>query len=171
MTQSAVLTVERLREVLDYCPQTGAFHRKVRLAQCHRVGQRADFVVASGQLKGYRRIAIDGRRYLAHRLAWLYVHGTWPERDIDHINGDKSFNGIQNLRDVTRQVNLQNKRRAMKNSTSGLLGAHWNTLTASWRSRIQIGKKSIHLGMFSTAKQAHEAYLAAKRKYHQGCTI
>lgn len=163
----AILTAARVREALDYQPQTGAFYRKMRTAQAHQVGDRADFP-AFGSLKGYMTVALDGRKWLAHRLAWLHVYGDWPVGPIDHLNRDSSDNRIENLRIATAQENAQNKRRARKDSQSGLMGAVWLAANKKFRARIQVDGKSIHVGMFATAEEAHAAYLAAKQKYHPG---
>ena len=90
MTSEKSLTAERLREVLDYDPDTGVFTRKVRTASSVKVGD----VAGSLNGKGYIRIRVDGRLYFAHRLAWLYVHGEWPVDQVDHINGIKNDNRI-----------------------------------------------------------------------------
>jgi hypothetical protein len=164
-----MLTLERLLEVLAYDPETGIFTRKVRLAQCHQAGDRADFEVMAGGLRGYRRIAIDGKRYLAHRLAWLYTYGFWPLANIDHVNGDRGDNRIQNLRDVAQSINLENMRRPRSGNPSGLLGVSEHQ--GRWRSRITVGGETRYLGMFATAEEAYETYLNAKRKLHKGCTI
>jgi hypothetical protein len=165
-----ILSSERVRELLDYDPETGVFVRKVRMAQAHQVGDRAD-LPGHGNLKGYRTIGLFNKKYLAHRVAWLYVYGEWPEQHIDHINGERGDNRIANLRDVPLKVNTQNKRSPMPSNKSGLLGAVWYPQNQKFRARIQVGKKFIHIGMFYTAEAAHEAYVRAKRKYHEGCTI
>lgn len=160
------LTAARLRELLNYDPETGLFVWRIRPSKKIAAG------VAAGCLdNGYIRIHIGQKTWMAHRLAWLHVHGTWPSADIDHINGNRSDNRIANLRDVSRSVNLQNKRHAQGASISGLLGAHWFSPTQAWYSRIMIGRKSHHLGYFKTAELAHAAYLDAKRRLHEGCTI
>lgn len=167
----AILTAARLREVVHYDHATGAFTRTVRLAQRHQVGDRADFSINHGPMTGYRRLSLDSRRYLAHRCAWLYVHGAWPEHDIDHINGDKGDNRIANLRDVPACVNLENKRGARRDNASGLLGVHLHRQSGRWRARIRHDGKAVHIGMFDSPEAAHAAYLETKRKLHEGCTI
>lgn len=164
------LSVFTIRECLCYDPKTGVFTRAKRTAQCHQVGDRAD-LPAYGNLFGYRTIGLQGDKHLAHRVAWAHFYGEWPGKMIDHINGDKGDNRIANLRDVSAQTNLQNRRNCMPSNVSGLLGAVWNPPTKTWRARIQIGKKFIQLGMFDTALEAHNAYVQAKRIYHAGCTI
>ncbi|UVH54668.1 HNH endonuclease [Variovorax paradoxus] len=167
----SILTAARLRELLDYDPETGMFVRKVRTAQRHHAGDRADFLIKSGNQKGYYRVSIDSRRFLAHRLAWLYVHGEWPKQDIDHRDSDRGNNRIANLRDVSNEVNRQNIRGPMSSNRCGLLGVFYHAQTRKWRARIQVKRRGIHLGLFVTPEEAHQAYLVAKRKYHEGCTI
>lgn len=67
--------------------------------------------VTSTDSHGYIRVSIAGRRYSAHRVAWLIVHGEWPECDIDHINGDKTDNRVANLRKLSRSDNLVNQKK------------------------------------------------------------
>lgn len=158
------LTVERLREVLAYCPDTGSFTWLVKTNRNVVVGS-----FAGTKSHGYYQIGIDGRIHRSHRLAWLYVHGKWPEHHIDHINGNPADNRIANLRDVPRSTNQQNQRIAHRRSSTGLLGAssHGKHFTA----RIQAGGEQIRLGRFSTAEEAHAAYIKAKRELHKGNTL
>lgn len=164
------LTVSTIRECLTYNPDTGAFTRAKRTAQCHQIGDRAD-MPAFGKLTGYLTIGLQGRKYLAHRVAWAHFYGEWPEQNIDHITGNKSDNRIVNLRDVSSKENTQNRLRTIdgKNKTSKV-GVYWHAQSSRWRARIMTNKKGIHLGMFDTQEDAHAAYVAAKRIYHDGCT-
>ena len=159
----------RVRELFHYDPLTGIFTRKVRLAQRHHVGDRADFVVTGGGLKGYRRVSFDSKRYLAHRVAWLYVHGVWPSEDIDHRDTDRGNNRIGNLRDVPNQTNRENMRKPRTDNTSGYLGvmAH----QGRWRARVHVNGRNISLGCFDTPEEAYQAYLKGKREHHGGCTL
>lgn len=165
------LTATRLRELVSYEPATGIFIRRVRTAQRHQVGDRADTVITTGARAGYRRIALNSERYHAHRAAWLYVYGFWPANLIDHINGDRGNNRIANLRDVTNSVNLQNVKGSRVDNTSGYLGVTFHKPTGQWRARIQANKKCYHIGMYPTAQDAYNAYLQEKRRVHEGCTI
>jgi hypothetical protein len=162
----ADITAARVRELLDYDPATGIFTRKVRLAQRHQVGDRADFIVTGGGLAGYYRGGIDSKRFLAHRLAWLYVNGEWPQQEIDHINGDPGDNRIANLRDVPARINAENKRGPRKDNACGQRGvmAH----QGRWRARIQVDGQTMHIGMYDTPQEAHDAYIAAKLELHEG---
>jgi hypothetical protein len=158
------LTAQELRKFVHYDPETGVFTWKVRVANRVQVGD-----VAGAVSRGYRRISILGAAYPAHRLAWLYVTNSWPENLIDHINGDQTDNRFSNLRDATYAVNIQNKRKPMSNNRTGYLGvmAHQGRFMA----QIYVAGKSRYLGMFGTAAEAHQAYVLAKRKFHEGCTL
>jgi hypothetical protein len=158
------LNAEELRELLDYHPSTGVFHWRVSLATNVKQGAVAGCVMSSG----YRAIRIRGVGYKAHRLAWLYVHGDWPNGVIDHINKDKSDNSISNLRDVPQDINRQNQRECGRKSRFGLLGVSYFKHSGKFRAGIQTDGHSIHLGSFDTAEQAQAAYLAAKRQLHAG---
>lgn len=159
------LTVERLKELLEYNLDTGVFTWKVPRGR----GMGAGSIAGSSNKYNYRQIGVDGKLYLAHRLAWLYVHGKWPDNGLDHINGDNQDNRISNLRDVDHVVNSQNQRKASRNSSSGLLGAFKKD--SHWISQIQVNGKIVRLGTFLTPEEAHQAYLKAKRELHPGCTI
>lgn len=163
----AKITAERLRAVVHYDPETGKFTRLIRLAQRHNVGDEATHATANG----YQRVGIDGQRYLAHRLAWLYVYGAWPAQHIDHINGDRSDNRIANLRDVPRAVNMQNRRKPQADNKSGYLGVYWERGARKWRSRVQLAGKAYEVGLFDDPAVAHAAYVHKKRQLHEGCSI
>jgi hypothetical protein len=163
------LTAERLRELLHYDQETGIFTWTQRPSEMARKCAPGAVAGSVCKVHGYVYIGIDWVKHPAHRLAWLYVRGEWPQFDIDHIDGDRANNRIGNLRDVSRSVNLQNARKARSDSQSGLLGALRNR--NRWMSRIKANGRMIHLGSFDTPEEAHAAYLAAKRKLHEGCTI
>lgn len=148
---------------VDVLQGTLAWKSKVKASAC-KSGQ-AGCLFGSG----YRVVRINRSNYFVHRLIWLFAHGQWPAGEIDHINGVKSDNRLVNLRDVTKQVNKQNIRRANANNPSGLLGAHrWKD---RWSSHINVDGKSITLGYFDTPEDAHAAYVAAKRTHHLGNTL
>lgn len=160
------LTAKRLRELLQYNEETGIFTwatRRQRVSIGSAVGALTD--------RGYVVIDVMGRRYKAHRLAWLYVFGEWPKGDIDHINCHRADNRISNLRDVSRSVNRQNQRTAKAGSVTGLLGVSFDKDRRKYVAQININGKVKKIGRFDSAKTAHEAYLREKRKHHMGCTI
>jgi len=117
--------------------------------------------------QGYFHIGIFGRNYKSHRLAWLYVYGEWPERDLDHINGDRADNRIANLRLATRAQNAANKRRHRTNF-SGFKGVSFHPKTKKWRAIICQGGHSFHLGLFESKEEAHAAYCyVAKERFDE----
>lgn len=159
------LTLEQVRELLDYDPNTGLLTwRKTRTGTA-----RSGTVAGTPNLHGYVVVRIYKRHYQAHRLAWLLSTGAWPTQMIDHIDGIRTNNRISNLRDVSRTTNLENRHRAQANSRSGLLGVcqYGN----SWAANIRVKGKQLYLGRFDTPEAAHAAYLSAKRNLHEGCTI
>jgi phosphatidylserine decarboxylase len=161
----ADLTAARLREVFHYEPLTGVFTRRIA------GGTRTDCIgeVAS-RAKRYECLHVDGVQYRLHRLVFLYMTGQWPTMVVDHINGDKRDNKWSNLRDVPQSHNVQNQMRATcSNRSCGALGVNKNG--HRYYAAIGVGGRRIKLGSFSSVEEAHAAYVEAKRKYHQGCTI
>ena len=147
----AMLTQNRLREVLDYNPTTGVFVWRVRRG-CMSAGDQAGRTTD----EGYLSICVDGRSYQAHRLAWLHFYGVWPVGNIDHRDTDKKHNWIANLRLATKSQNGAN-RGANRNNTTGFKGV---TLHHSGRycAAIKKDQHHIYLGIFDTPEQAHAAY-------------
>lgn len=121
--------------------------------------------------EGYLSLSCVGVRMPAHRLIWAHHHGKWPSGEIDHINGDRSDNRIENLRDVSKQTNQQNRRTAQKTSRSGLIGAIWLEQRKCWKAEIRVNGATKMIGRYKTAQEAHEAYVVAKRRLHAGCTL
>ena len=160
------LTVEQLKNTLNYDPTTGLFVWKVRPSKAVQAG---DVAGCLEKRIGYVTIGIAKRIYKAHRLAWMYVYGQWPTGLIDHINGDKADNRIANLRDVFADGNSQNVRKPNKRNKSGFMGVIW--YQNKWRASMSVNGKSKWLGDYSTPEEAHQVYLEAKRKYHAACTI
>ncbi len=161
------LTAEHVRAALSYDPDEGLFRWKQPKTNSLRVGDLA----GCRHSKGYVHIRVGGRLVFAHRLAWLYVYAEWPTMAIDHINGDKADNRISNLRLATPVLNQQNMRGASKSSGTGLLGAQVCRFTGLYRARIRVNGRTVEIGRFHTAIEAHGAYVAAKRRLHEGCTI
>ena len=162
------ITLDQLRALLHYDPETGCFVWRVKT--CRKV--------VSGTIAGYTRpegytiISIFGKRYRASRLAWLYVVGEWPVGDVDHIDGNPRNNAFCNLRDVSTAGNVQNQKRAhVRNKSSGLLGVSKVKGNRRWRARICTHGVHTLIGWFDTPEEAHEAYLKAKRLLHATCTI
>jgi len=105
----------------------------------------------------------ERKSYLAHRLAWLYVYGEWPGKNIDHENTIRTHNGVANLREATGTQNNVNIRLPIHN-TSGFKGVSWANKYQKWRAAIQIKGKSIFIGHFDSPAVAHTAYLNRARE-------
>jgi HNH endonuclease len=158
------LTAEYVRAILDYDPKNGNFYWRVR-----RKGRRP---ARPGSLAGYLGpygywlIGIDGECYLAHRLAWLWMTGNWPENQIDHIDMDRKNNIWINLRQSTFSQNNYNKN--PRASRAGLKGISLVTgYTNKWKARVWVDGKELHLGVFDSVETAHAAYREAAQ-FHYG---
>lgn len=158
------LTQKRLKELLDYNPKTGIFIRKSRLGKGKNGYITKQRIVGGLHKSGYVIISIDSQRYYAHILAWLYVYGVWPDGEIDHKDTIKHHNWIKNLRDVTHAENLQNRKKANANSTTGVLGVTFNKKSGRYIVDFRI---SIHYEEFNTIEEASKMYLKLKHKHHR----
>lgn len=161
------LTVERVREALDYDFDTGVFVWRLSPSRKIRVGQ----IAGCPDDKGYTLIGLDGGHYFAHRLAWFWVFGEWPTNKIDHRNGDGCDNRLGNLRDASDAINSQNQRRPRKGNASGLLGVSWDRVRERWTAHISVAGVQKNLGRFKGENEAYAVYLDAKRRLHEGCTL
>lgn len=160
------ITADLLRELLHYSPDSGLFTWRENRSRMAKVGA----IAGARTVRGYWSIGICGRQYLAHRLAWLYMTGNWPISDIDHRDVNKINNSWLNLREVSEHENLQNQRRPHRNNKVGLLGVS-KMSPNSWQTRIRINGKEKYLGSYRTPDEAHQVYVAAKRKHHPGSTL
>ena len=118
------------------------------------------------RVTGYRAIMVKGTLYLAHRLVYYWHAGEWPDV-IDHINGDKVDNRIENLRAVSNIANLHGARKPMKRSDDGLPGTYYSKCRGRWVAKIMARGTQRYLGYYDTTEEAHEAYLAAKAELRQ----
>jgi hypothetical protein len=160
------LTAEKLREMMIYLPETGEFHhRKVRKG-ISDVSRAAGSVLQGHRGKLYIRISVNGKRHLAHRLAWLYSYGEFPiDKEIDHINGDGCDNRLINLRLVDHAQNKYNAKLNL-NNVSGIKGVSYSKRHRRWRADIRADGKSYYLGTFSTKEEAARARLDAEVQLH-----
>ena len=136
-----MISQQELRERLGYDSETGVFIWLTKVAKRVSIGD----VAGSRDTDGYIRIKINGKKYSAHRLAWFHVHGYFPEHEIDHMNGVRDDNRLNNLREVTRVCNMQNKKK-YTNNASGFNGVNWDKGANRWRAKIMIRGKRLHLG-------------------------
>lgn len=163
------LTAARLRELLHYDPATGLFTRLISLSPNARMTPTPGYAVYNPRICNRKHsLSVDGRQYLAHRLAWLYMTGAWPEAEVDHIDGDGRNNRWSNLRAVTRAENVRNLPRP-KSNTSGSVGVNWRESKQRWRAFIAMNGKTTHLGYFRDKESAIAARRAAEVElgYHE----
>jgi hypothetical protein len=154
------LTPERLRELLHYDEATGIFTR-IKVSSNAKVGD----IAGSLNSQGYLVFNVDGCLYSAHRLAWLYVRGSWPIHGIDHINGIRNDNRFVNLRDVSQTENMHNLQRANCNSKTKVLGVHWCKKEMKYIAQISINYKKIRIGAHETIDEAIKGRHLAESKF------
>ena len=152
-----MITQSELKEILFYDEVTGYFARYLKSIGVWRVVGVKD--------ADYLQICINHKLYLAHRLAWLYVHGVWPENQIDHIDHNPKNNKIENLREATPQGNQKN-RSMNKNNTSGATGVYLDKVSSKLYVQIMINGKNKCLGRFDNLEDAIIARKNAEIKYN-----
>lgn len=157
-----MVTAKRVRELLSYDPSTGEFRWKVRRKL--KAGSIAGCEFTNQDGKKYWRVSIDGKKYLAHRLAWLVTYGEFPPEQIDHIDGNGLNNRLENFRAVSNAENHRN-RRNQSNNTSGVSGVGWHKASRKWQAYIAVNRKDVHLGYFTNKDEAISARKAAEIKY------
>jgi HNH endonuclease/AP2 domain len=154
-----MLTQAELKKHVHYDPDTGIFTR-IKHSNASPAGS-----ILGCNSRGYLVFYVCNKLYRAHRLAWLYYYGRWPEHHLDHINRIRSDNRIANLREVDDQKNAFNTSLS-KNNTTGYIGVAWHKQQNKYRAFIKINYRQISLGLYDDPKIAHEAYLKAKAIYH-----
>lgn len=146
----------RIEDYLEYAPDIGgSFLRWV----IDKGKMKAGTMAGTQTERGYWVVCFDGKMHKAHRVVWFLVHGKWPSQCIDHIDRNPANNAIENLRDCSLSENQINKR-PKRNSVSGYKGVTWNKAAGKYQAAIRIDGKSVHLGLFDTAKAASDAYEA-----------
>lgn len=155
------ITQEALKSILEYDQNTGVFKWIKRLSKRVHVGDIAGHLVDDG----YVLIGIGRSVYRAHILAWLYVHGEYPNSQIDHINQNKQDNRILNLRLVSKKQNMEN-RGSQKNNTTGFKGVSWHKQRKKFVAWIKHNGKQRYLGIYASAEQAYSAYQKAAAELH-----
>lgn len=155
-----MITHEELIQVMTYDPQTGVFSWNKK-----RNGIRNMDNAGCVTKRGYVNIYINYKKYLAHRLAWFYVYGEWPSKQIDHINGDKSDNRISNLRLANGSENQLNRWIDSRN-TSGIKGVCWHKNNKKWQASASLGGKEYYLGQYVNIKDAEKAVVDFREKHH-----
>jgi len=161
------LTPEILRRTLDYNKQTGLFTWKIEPYHhsCKfKIGDQAGHKAG----KGYISVKLFGQSYAAHRLAYFYVLGFWPEDQIDHKDQNKSNNSWYNLRECSNKINHHNKPK-QSNNKSGVTGVLWKERINKWIAYITIEGKKTHLGSFTSKEEAIKVRLTAEKEHGYYC--
>lgn len=160
------VTKELLHKYFVYDTLTGNLIYKLRATKLSKIGEPAGTV--SGKLPdaGYIIIDLFGKRYQAHRLVWMFHHGSFPDKQIDHINHNRTDNRLENLRLATNHTNMKNKSLYVTN-TSGYSGVSKHG--DNWKSRIGVEGTKVLLGVFKTFEEAVAARKAAEKllQYHK----
>jgi len=158
-----MITQEKLKKTLCYNCDTGIFLWRGGITAT-KEGSEAGFTTR----EGYRAINIARKHYKAHRLAWFYVYGEWPNQ-IDHINGVRDDNRIENLRNVKSSDNSKNRKLSVRNK-SRVAGVHWNKKESRWAVRVNNNNKErVFLGYFDNIFDAAAAAISARKRfgYHE----
>jgi hypothetical protein len=158
---------KQLKELLDYDSDTGLFTWRISPSNSIKKKQ----VAGTKNTNGHIQIKVFGKRYFAHRLAWLFTNGNWPPMMIDHINGIRDDNRIANLRQVTASENGHNQTKPHSRTKSGYLGVSWIKSRNKWQAGLGINGKYKFLGYFDDAKSAHAEYLRAKKIHHPSAPV
>lgn len=145
------ITRKRLQQVLHYDPLTGRWTWLERIQQQRKVGDTAGTI----DKKGYRRIEIEGKFYQSSRLAWFYMKGRWPKKQIDHEDRDKGNDAWENLRPASNGQNKANSV-ARRDSKLGIKGV--SLFRGKYRALLTAGGKLHYLGSFDTPEAASAAY-------------
>lgn len=148
---------EALREYLRYEPETGHFYWIRKPARFLSAGDRAGSINGHG----YRQIGFRRENFQEHRLAWFFVHGVWPDAQVDHRDLDRTNNAIANLRLASASQNRANSASRSARKSSPLKGVTLHRDTGKFQAQIFVLGRHIHLGLHDTAESAHAAYCKA----------
>jgi hypothetical protein len=164
-----MLTIEDLRNRLDYVPATGRFAWKFnpqRTVQWNGryAGKDASYLNALGYVSIRMKVGDQKVLFQAHRLAFFWMLGKWPEHEIDHVNGDRSDNRWENLREATRAQNAANTSHH-QDSKSGVKGVHFCRLRRKWKAGIMAEGRRISCGYHVTKDEAIKARHEAERLF------
>lgn len=149
------VTADYIRSAFSYDRKTGDLTRLT--------GPRAGSVSGTVAKDGYKIIRVAGKNYYAHRLAWLHVHGSFPSKHLDHIDGNRGNNSLENLRECTVSQNAQN-RKVYRDNKTGLMGV--TERRGRYIAQLVANGSRKLTAYCASAEEAHQLYLEAKRKFH-----
>lgn len=152
--------IEKIKIAIDYDPDTGLLKWK----DANWSGKKQGWFCGTLSGGGYLKVMINGNRYAVHRIAWAVTHGYWPENDIDHIDGERTNNKIENLREATRSMNCRNAKKP-KNNTSGFIGVGFCNRQKLWFAKIRVDGVLMNLGYFRSIEGAIQSRKNANAKY------
>lgn len=156
-----MITQERLKELVNYDPETGIFTAKI---QRHGSKAKPGDVLGSRHKKGYLELRLDGRLYLLHRLAFLYMRGYMPQY-VDHKDLDKQNNAWDNLREADGSEQIFNQAQR-KNNTSGERGVSYEQRDRVWVAKLEIRGQAVVLYRGRSKQKAVEAARAFRKANH-----
>ena len=168
-----MITAKDVEDVLIYSPETGVFIWKeknandmpdLRLRNAWNT-KFAGKVAGRSSGGGYIQLLVKGKYCYAHRVAWLLMTGSWPEKYIDHINRRKTDNRLLNLREATQAENLRNTKMHSDNM-SGVKGVSWYPRDKLWRARLSKDGKQVYLKYFKNIEDAERAVISERKKLH-----
>jgi hypothetical protein len=155
------MNIQKLQEFIHYDPVTGVLIWKKVLSNRTKSGALCGANIDS---KGYGRVCFDGKQYRAHRVVWALFYGQMPDQQIDHINGNRLDNRIENLRLASNAENSRNCKLS-KNNTSGVTGVSYHAKAKKWFAQIMLNRKNNNLGLFNTKEEAIAARKKAEMQY------
>lgn len=142
------MTHEECLRLFNYDKESGKLYWKIKPSNSVAIGRE----VGSTNSNGY----LQAKKKMVHKIIWLHQKGVWTDNQLDHINGNRKDNRIENLREVTNRINCQNKK---VHREGNLLGAYFDKRRNHWRSQIRVDKNIIYLGCFKTQLEAHSTYI------------
>lgn len=156
------INAKTVQELFDYDPEAGVLYWRERplRPECPAIDKAWNTrfvgkVAGRPDKNGHLYANITYKNYAVHRLVWLHVHGRWPDRDIDHANGNPADNRISNLRQCTHAQNMRNSR-VRRDNAAGVTGVYWAKNERKWRAYINVNGKMKMLGAFGDKNDAIE---------------
>ncbi len=157
-----ILTQDKLHALLKYDPITGVFTNRVTRNPRAKINEPAGALTS----QGYIAFQIDSVKMYAHRAVWLYVYGSWPKEEIDHINRNRADNRLVNLRAATRLANSHNTGKHVTN-TSGHKGVTLHRRSKRWQVQLRANNKTFYVGQFAQLTDAVQARAIAEIFLHK----